>query len=63
MTDDVLRHVLVWGAPGEIGQRLAQLVRELRPTSIGLSLLQSDVPIALDACAEVFAAMRQELSS
>ena len=63
MTDDVLRHVLVWGAPGEIGQRLAQLVRELRPTSIGLSLLQSDVPKALDACAEAFAAMRQELSS
>jgi len=63
MTDDVLRHVLVWGAPGEIGQRLAQLVRELRPTSIGLSLLQSDVPKALDACAEAFAAMRQQLSS
>ena len=63
MTDDVLRHVLVWGEPREIGQRLAQLVRELRPTSIGLSLLQSDVPKALDACAEAFAAMRQELSS
>jgi len=63
MTDDVLRHVLVWGEPREIGQRLAQLVRELRPTSIGLSLLQSDVPKALDACAEAFAAMRQELLS
>jgi 5,10-methylenetetrahydromethanopterin reductase len=61
MTDDVLRHVLVWGEPREIGARLAQLVRAQRPTSIGLSLLQSDVPKALDACAASFAAMRQEL--
>jgi 5,10-methylenetetrahydromethanopterin reductase len=63
MSDDVLRHVLVWGEPREIGLRLAQLVRELRPTSIGLSLLQTDVPKALDACAASFAAMRLELSA
>jgi|SRR5579859_1457189 len=62
MTDEVLRHVLVWGEPREIGLRLAHLVRELRPTSIGLSLLQTDVPRALDACAASFAAMHRELS-
>jgi len=63
MTDDVLRHVLLWGDPHEIGSRLALLVRELRPTSIGLSLLQTDVPRALEASAAAFAHMRRELSS
>jgi hypothetical protein len=63
MTDDVLRHVLVWGEPSEIGRRLAQLVRTLRPDSIGISLLQADTRNALDACAEAFAAMRHDLTS
>jgi len=61
MTDDVLRHMLVWGSPAEIGARLATLVRELHPDSIGLSLLQEDVPKAMDACAAAFASMRSEL--
>jgi 5,10-methylenetetrahydromethanopterin reductase len=62
MTDSVLRHMLLWGSPEEIGARLASLVRELQPHSIGLSLLQEDVPRALEACARTFAAMRRELS-
>jgi 5,10-methylenetetrahydromethanopterin reductase len=62
MTDDVLRHMLVWGSPSEIGLRLAQLARDLRPDSIGLSLLQKDIPRAMDACAEAFAAMRRALA-
>jgi len=61
MTDDVLRHVLLWGSPKEIGSRLAELVREQRPTSIGLALLQTDVPRALDASAAALAHMRREL--
>ncbi len=61
MTDSVLRHMLLWGSPEEIGARLATLVRELQPESIGLSLLQEDVPKALEACARTFAAMRREL--
>jgi 5,10-methylenetetrahydromethanopterin reductase len=61
MTDEVLRHMLVWGSPDEIGARLAELVRELRPDSIGLSLLQADVPRAMDACAAAFSAMRRRL--
>jgi len=61
MNDDVLRHMLVWGSPADIGARLAGLVRELRPASIGLSLLQEDVPRALEASAAAFEAMRREL--
>src|ERR671933_1648722 len=57
MTDDVLRQVLLWGEPREIGARLARLVREQRPASIGVSLLQSAVRKALEACAAAFAAM------
>jgi hypothetical protein len=63
MSDAVLRHMLVWGAPHDIGARLADLVCELRPDSIGLSLLQADVPKAMDACAAAFAAMRRALAS
>jgi 5,10-methylenetetrahydromethanopterin reductase len=62
MTDEVLRHVLVWGSPMEIGSRLAHLVRTQRPTSIGLALLQTDVPRALAASAAALTYMRQELS-
>lgn len=61
MTDDILRHVLVWGNPAQIGAALAQLVRDLRPASIGISLLQSDIPRALEASAATFVAMRREL--
>jgi 5,10-methylenetetrahydromethanopterin reductase len=63
MSDDVLRHVLLWGEPRDIGARLARLVREQRPASIGVSLLQSDVPKALGSCAAAFAAMRRDLRS
>jgi 5,10-methylenetetrahydromethanopterin reductase len=63
MSDDVLRHVLVWGSPVDVGARLADLVRSQRPVSIGLSLLQADVPKALDACTAAFAEMRAQLDS
>jgi 5,10-methylenetetrahydromethanopterin reductase len=63
MTDDVLRHVLLWGEPNDIGLRLAQLVRTLQPESIGISLLQTDTHKALAACAIAFEAMRRELAS
>jgi 5,10-methylenetetrahydromethanopterin reductase len=62
MSDNVLRHVLLWGTPAEIGLRLADLVREHCPASIGISLLQHDVSKAIDACATAFAAMRRELN-
>jgi 5,10-methylenetetrahydromethanopterin reductase len=62
MTDGVLRQVLLWGEPHELASRLAQLARALQPTSIGLCLLQSDVPRALAASAAAFTAMHHELS-
>lgn len=61
MTDDVLRLVLLWGSPAEVGRRLAGLAREHRPSSIGLCLLQEDIPAAIDSCAAAFAAMAREL--
>jgi 5,10-methylenetetrahydromethanopterin reductase len=61
MSDDVLRHVLLWGSPHEIGLQLAAIVRQERPRSIGVCLLQHDVPRALEACAQAFNAMRDEL--
>ena len=63
MTDDVLRHVLVWGAPTQIATGLTRLVRDLRPASIGISLLQRDIPRAVEAAATTFAALRSELKS
>jgi 5,10-methylenetetrahydromethanopterin reductase len=63
MTDDLLRHVLVWGDPLQIGAELARLVRELRPSSVGVSLLQRDIPKALESAAATFRAMRQELAA
>lgn len=63
MTDDVLRHVLLWGEPHEIGVRLAGLVRAQRTTSIGLCLLQSNIPKALEATAAAFTHMRRELAT
>jgi 5,10-methylenetetrahydromethanopterin reductase len=63
MSDDVLRHVLLWGSPHEIGARLADLVRLERPRSIGICLLQEDVPRALEQCAAAFEAMHAELAA
>jgi 5,10-methylenetetrahydromethanopterin reductase len=63
MSDDVLRKVLVWGTPDEVGAQLAHLARELRPESIGISLLQADVPKALTDCASAFEAMRRALGA
>jgi 5,10-methylenetetrahydromethanopterin reductase len=63
MSDDVLRHVLLWGTPAEIGLELAALARTERPDSIGICLLQADVPKALEGCAEAFAAMHSQLGS
>jgi 5,10-methylenetetrahydromethanopterin reductase len=63
MTDDVLGHMLVWGTPEAIGASLASLARELQPHSIGMSLLQADVPRALDHCAAAFAVMRKYLAA
>ena len=59
--DTVLERVMLVGQPSVVGRRLAELVREHRPTSIGLALLQDDLHEGVCDAAEAFAAMAAEL--
>ena len=59
--DSVLERVMLVGEPSVVGARLAGLVREHRPASIGLALLQDDMHEGVDHAAEAFAAMAAEL--
>ncbi len=59
--DAVLQRVMLVGAPSVVGSRLAALVREHRPASIGLALVQDDLSEGVDHAAEAFAAMAAEL--
>jgi len=61
VTDEVVADVLLVGAPEEVGERLAELVAEHAPTSIGLALLQRDLDAGIDAAASAFEAMRAVL--
>ncbi len=62
MTDDVLRLTLLWGSPREVGRRLAQVVREYRPASIGVALHPGDIPASIDSCAAAFAELAREVA-
>ncbi len=59
--DTVLERVMLAGQPSVVGRRLAELVREHRPTSIGLALVQDDLHQGVCDAAEAFAAMTAEL--
>ena len=59
--DTVLERVMLTGQPSVVGRRLAELVREHRPTSIGLALVQDDLHEGVCDAAEAFAAMTAEL--
>ena len=59
--DTVLERVMLTGQPSVVGRRLADLVREHRPTSIGLALVQDDLHEGVCDAAEAFAAMTAEL--
>ena len=59
--DEVLEQVMLVGEPPVVGARLADLVREHRPASIGLALVQDDLSEGVDHAAEAFAAMVAEL--
>ena len=63
MTDERLPQVLLSGSPARVGQRLAEVARRHRPTSIGLALLDENLPVALDAAAEALATVRRELGT
>jgi 5,10-methylenetetrahydromethanopterin reductase len=62
VTDEVVADVLLVGAPDEVGERLAELVAEHAPTSIGLALLQRDLDAGIDSAASAFEAMRRALA-
>lgn len=59
--DTVLERLMLVGQPSVVGRRLADFVREHRPTSIGLALLQDDLHEGVRDAAEAFAAMTAEL--
>ena len=59
--DTVLERVMLTGPPSVVGRRLADLVREHRPTSVGLALVQDDLHQGVCDAAEAFAAMTAEL--
>ena len=59
--DTVLERVMLTGRPPVVGRRLAELVREHRPTSIGLALVQDDLHEGVGHAAEALAAMAAEL--
>ena len=59
--DTVLERVMLTGPPSVVGRRLADLVREHRPTSVGLALVQDDLHEGVCDAAEAFAAMTAEL--
>lgn len=56
--DDLLDELMLLGPPDVVGRRLAELVREHRPTSVGVAIITDDLHTAIDQAAAAFAAMR-----
>ena len=59
--DPMLERLMLAGPPSMVGRRLAELVRDHRPASIGLALVQDDLHGGASHAAEAFAAMTAEL--
>lgn len=59
--DDVVDQIMLVGDPDAVGRRLADLVREHSPTSIGLAVISGDLTDSIDRAADSFAAMRLHL--
>ena len=59
--DPMLERLMLAGPPPVVGRRLAELVRDHRPASIGLALVQDDLHGGASHAAEAFAAMTAEL--
>lgn len=55
------QQLMLVGAPEVVGEWLATLVRQHRPTSIGLALLQDDLAAGVTDAARAFDAMRHSL--
>jgi hypothetical protein len=61
--DDLLAELMLVGTPVEVGRRLASLVVEHQPSSIGLAIIADDLTGTIDLVAEALAAMRSELAA
>ena len=61
--DELLSELMLVGSPLEVGSRLAALVSEHRPTSIGLAIIADDLPATIDLVADALAATRTELET
>ena len=59
--DTMLERLMLVGQPSAVGRRLAELVREHRPASIGLALVQDDLHEGASHAAEAFTSMTAEL--
>jgi 5,10-methylenetetrahydromethanopterin reductase len=59
--DDLLGELMLLGGPQQVGVELARLVREHRPSSIGLAVMATDLIHTIDEAGLAFDAMRTEL--
>ncbi len=59
ITDALQEQLMLVGEPHEVGQRLAALVREHQPNSIGLAVVQPDLEAGLRDAARALAVMQQ----
>lgn len=59
--DAMLERLMLVGQPSAVGRRLAELVLEHRPASIGLALVQDDLHEGASHAAEAFTSMTAEL--
>ena len=60
--DELLDRLMIVGAPDVAGRRLADLVIEHRPTSIGVAVVSDDLTRSIDQAADAFSRMRAVLS-
>lgn len=63
ITDDLLPHLILTGSPTEVGQRLAVLADQYRPSSIGLAVIQEDLQAAARDVAEAVQTMSAMLKA
>jgi 5,10-methylenetetrahydromethanopterin reductase len=61
--DRVLPRLMLLGGPTHVGRSLADLVRQHRPTSVGMAVMQDDLHGAVELAAAAFGVMRRELGS
>jgi len=61
--DEVLDRLMLVGDPDEVGRRLAALVGEHSPASVGLAIVQEDLHAAVEAAGLAFEAMRRHLGA